>query len=191
MFQTTYRDSKYLLGRYQFLADPNEIAQVVEKIPKLTIHTVSQYNGNNPILTPIYGGSPVILYLTIHCELPVGLLYIPQSNEIAIVNLRFHEQFYKNNTVIYGELINKNATNYLCVETVRLRGDVENQKTVETITQFDQILYTSFKEDLDLEPLRIIIKPFYDNRKDITNKHSILFLNYNLDGSHYIETKTK
>ena len=188
MLSSNYSNSNYLTGFYHFLSEKDEIQDLSSKIERLNLREVGNPpNLNNYIVAPYYSGELVILKLTELCGLSVGLLYFLNKNDIALVNFRFHSELYKKDTHLYGELRMKSGITYLEIFAVRM--GIEEKLSV-LLEEFDQILYTKFIEDFDMEPIRIVFKPFYNNPNELLDTKRGIYLNANLNGQHYITLGT-
>lgn len=187
MLSTDYRNNEHLTGFYHFLTEVDEIQELSGKLCRLNMKEISRHNPmNHYIYAPIYDGALVVLQLKEVYGLPIGLIHFLEKGEIAIVNFRFHGELYKDDTHIYGELRIRDGLNYLEIYAIRMGPD---EKLTPLLEAFDQILYTKFVEDLDLEPIRLVFKRFYNNLNELDSSRAI-YLNNNLNGQHYITRGT-
>lgn len=188
MLATEYRSSNLLNGFYHFLTEKDEIQDFYNKLEKLNMTNLSKNYGkyNNYIVAPIYDGELAIIQLTEIAGLPIGLLYLLDRNEIVLVNFRFHMDLYKSNTHIYGELRNICGISYFEIFTVKLKSE---EKLVQNLETFDQLLYTQFAEDFDIEPIHLVFKKFSNNILELDSKKAV-YLNTNINGQHYITLGT-
>lgn len=192
MLSTEIRSNSNLFHPYQFLTEKDEIDQILNGISGLNIKTIgSNYIGGNPYVVPIYNGDEAVLVLTEIAGIHLSLLCFPDKGEIAVVNFRFHETLYKKNIQIFGDIWTKDGQTYFSIHAIKI-PDIERLSTA--LEQFDQILYTQFVEDTDLEPIKIVIKPFYERIEDMNSNSSIigaLYLNTNINGQHFERLSSK
>jgi hypothetical protein len=90
----------------------------------------------------------------------MSILYLVKDDKFVITNHRFEPTLF-NNTVLFGDLFGSTFIIH-CVSF----GD-KLEKTVENIEKMDGILFNKYKEDLDLEPIGITLKEFYDSESEI------------------------
>ena len=112
------------------------------------------------------------------------ILYNFKSGEYSILQLRFSQKIFDEQIEFYGDI--KDNTLFLHA------AYIDKCSLLDNLELLDKLLYTDYKEDLDMEDLQIKIKEFYSSTKEIKLlKHEkingILYLNNNLDKQHYIE----
>jgi hypothetical protein len=176
------------LGFYQIITDTELIKDLKTRMGYLNMRSVGRdwRAGNHFIITTALNGEQVQLLLTTIMNIPVSVLYLVRSDKFVITGHRFHPSLY-NNTVLFGDLF----MNHLAVHAASFGGD-RNEKTAETLERLDAALFNKLKEDLDLEPIRISIKEFYEKETDIVlsdNHKALIYLNAMVRGQHFIKFK--
>ena len=113
-----------------------------------------------------------------------SILYNFKSQDFYIVQLRFSQKVFDDQVEFYGDI----KDNILYIHAAY----VEKVTLLDNLELLDKLLYTEYKEDLDMENLQIKIKEFYSSSKEIKSLqdekiNGILYLNNNLDKQHFIE----
>jgi hypothetical protein len=113
-----------------------------------------------------------------------SILYNFKSRDFYIIQLRFSQKVFDEQIEFYGDIID----NILHIHAAY----IENVSLLDNLELLDKLLYTEYKEDLDMEKLQIKIKEFYSSSNEIKQLHDkkmngILYLNNNLDKQHFIE----
>jgi hypothetical protein len=176
------------LGFYQIITDSELIKDLKTRMGYLNMRSVGRdWRPNHHfIITPALNGEPAQLLLTTLMNIPVSILYLVRSDKYVITGHRFHPNLYSCNAVLFGDLYQNN----LVVHCASF-GD-KNEKTVESLERLDAVLFNKFKEDLDLEPIQISIKEFYEKESDVPlseGHKALIYLNATVRGQHYIKFK--
>lgn len=175
------------LGFYHTILDNEMIKDIKKRMGFLNMKSVDKgWRPNaNLILAVSFKGEQAQLLLTKIQDMPISILYLVKDDKLMITNHRFDPSMY-NNTVLFGELFKDTF-----VIHIASLGD-NNEKTVDNLEILDGILFNKHKEDLDLEPIRLTIKEFYNNERDITWRpeyKAIIYLNPMVKGQHFIKFK--
>lgn len=173
------------LGFYHFIRDDELIKDLKKKLLNLHMKSVDKAwrPYNNLILTLCYKGIQAQLILTIINEMPISILYLVKEDKYVLTNHRFDPVLYKN-TTLFGELVNS----VFVIHMVSF-GE-QNEKVAENLEKLDGILFNKYKEDLDLEPIKLSIKEFYSIESEIDKKtdyKAIIYLNQFVKGPHFIK----
>ncbi len=177
------------LGFYQMIIELELIKDLKARMGYLNMRTVGKdwRPNQNCIITPCFKGEQVQLLLTTISNMPVSVLYLVRADQVLITNHRFQPALYSKNIVLFGDLFQ----NTLVVHCVSF-GD-KNEKTADTIEKLDAILFNKLKEDLDLEPIQVSLKEFYETENEIpwcNEQHkAVLYLNPIVKGQHFIKFK--
>ena len=113
-----------------------------------------------------------------------SILYNFKTRDYSIVQLRFSQKVFDDQIEMYGDI--KDNTLFLHA------AYIEKCSLLDNLELLDKLLYTDYKEDLDMENLQIRIKEFYSSTKEIKSLrdekiNGILYLNNYLDKQHFIE----
>lgn len=113
-----------------------------------------------------------------------SIIYNFRTKDYSIVQLRFSEKVFNEQIEFYGDI--KENTLFLHA------AYIDRCSLLENLELLDKLLYTDYKEDLEMENIQIKIKEFYSTTKEIKSLqhekiNGILYLNNNLDKQHYIE----
>lgn len=113
-----------------------------------------------------------------------SVLFNFKTKDYSIVLLRFSQKVYDQQMEFYGDI--KDNILYLHA------AYIERCSLLDNLELLDKLLYTDYKEDLDMENLQLKIKEFYSSNKEIKllgnqKINAILYLNNILDKQHYIE----
>ena len=113
-----------------------------------------------------------------------SIMYNFRTKDYSIVQLRFSEKVFNDQIEFYGDI--KENTLFLHA------AYIDRCSLLENLELLDKLLYTDYKEDLEMENIQIKIKEFYSTTKEIKSLqdekiNGILYLNNNLDKQHYIE----
>ena len=111
------------------------------------------------------------------------ILYKLKTNEYYILQLRFTDKIFNDRIELLGDL----KDNILYIHLAY----IERTSLVDNLQLLDTLLYTDYKEDLEMENIQIKIKEFYSNIDEIKsnndmNINGILYLNNYLDKQHFI-----
>jgi len=175
------------LGFYHFIQDNELIKDLKKNVINLHMKSVDKVwrPNNNLILTMCYKGIQAQLILTTKNDIPISILYLVKEDKYILTNHRFDPYLYKN-TTLYGELVN----NIFVIHMVNFGTQYE--KVVDNLEKLDSILFNKYKEDLDLEPIKLSIKEFYNVENEIdkqTDYKAIIYLNQFMKGPHFIKFK--
>ena len=173
------------LGFYHTVLDNELIKDLKKRAGYLNMKSVekSWRPNNNLIITVCFKGLPAQLLLTKIYEMCISILYLVKEDKFIITNHRFDPSLY-NNTVLFGELLNDS----FIIHTVNFGNECE--KTAESLERLDGILFNKYKEDLDLEPIQLSIKEFYNEDNEIIWRNEykgIIYLNQTVRGQHFIK----
>lgn len=173
------------LGFYHFIVDDELIKDLKKRMTNLHMKSVDKtWRANsNLIVSVCYHGIQAQLLLTIIYDMPISILYLVKDDKFIITNHRFDPSLY-NNTVLYGELLN----NIFVIHMANF-GEL-NEKVGENLEKLDGILFNKYKEDLDLESIKLSIKEFYNFENEIIIKKdnkAIIYLNQFVKGPHFIK----
>ena len=132
----------------------------------------------------IKNGDAVKLIFVRYEDKNYSILYNFKSRDYSIVQLRFSQKVFDDQIEFYGDI--KDNTLFLHA------AYIEKCSLLDNLELLDKLLYTDYKEDLEMENLQIKIKEFYGSTKEIKSLrddkiNGILYLNNNLDKQHYIE----
>ena len=168
----------YKIEDSELIAELNRRKNIVN-IKKMDTQPRGEY-----LLTYSLNGEPVKVMLTCINNKNYTILYKLRSREYFILQLRFHSNLFQQDIELYGDLMD----NTLYIHCAYIRSGT----LIDNIQELDQLLFTSYKEDLDMENLRICIKEFSGTKRDILNRqdpkiNGILYLNNYIDKQHYIE----
>jgi len=127
---------------------------------------------------------PVRLICCSYQDKNYSILFNYKTKDYSIVQLRFSQKVYDQQIEFYGDI--KDNIFYIHA------AYIEKCSLLDNLELLDKLLYTDFKEDLDMENLQLKIKEFYSSVKDIkllSNQkvNAILFLNNMLDKQHHIQ----
>jgi hypothetical protein len=110
-----------------------------------------------------------------------SIIYNFRTKDYSIIQLRFSEKVFNEQIEFYGDI--KDNTLFLHA------AYIDRCSLLENLELLDKLLYTDYKEDLDMENIQIKIKEFYSSTKEIKSLqdqkiNGILYLNNNLDKQH-------
>lgn len=184
MFQVL-TERLYELGFYHTITDQELIKDLKKRMTHLNMKSVNnEWRPNHNLIISVgYRGVQAQLLLTKIYDMTISILYLVKDDKFIITNHRFEPSLY-HNTVLFGDLFGSTFIIH-CVSF----GD-KSEKTVENIEKMDGILFNKYKEDLDLEPIGITLKEFYDSESEIRwhrDYKSVLYLNYMVNGQHFIK----
>jgi hypothetical protein len=173
------------LGFYHFIVDDELIKDLKKRMINLHMKSVDKTwrPNNNLIVSICYHGIQAQLLLTIIYDIPISILYLVKDDKFIITTHRFDPSLY-NNTILYGELLN----NTFVIHMVSF-GELY-EKVGENLEKLDGILFNKYKEDLDLESIKLSIKEFYNLENEIiikTDHKAFIYLNQFVKGPHFIK----
>jgi hypothetical protein len=164
----------------------NNLLQFVSSIKsRISIRKIDSYPKGEYLLTySIKNSDAVKLIFLRYNDKNYSILYNFKTKEYSIVQLRFSQKVFDEQIEIYGDI----KDNTLFIHAAY----IEKCSLLDNLELLDKLLYTDYKEDLDMENLQIRIKEFYSSIKEIkliqdTKINGILYLNNNLDKQHFIE----
>jgi len=175
------------LGFYHYIVDDELIKDLKKNVKNLHMKSVDKvwHPNNNFIITLCYKGIQAQLILITVKDIPLSILYLVKEDKYIVTNHRFDPLLYKN-TTLYGELVN----NIFVIHMVSFGTQFE--KVSENLEKLDGILFNKFKEDNDLEPIKLCIKEFYNTENEIDkimDYKAIIYLNQFMKGPHFIKFK--
>lgn len=164
----------------------NNLLQFVSSIKsRISIRKIDSSPRGEYLLTySIKNSDAVKLIFLRYNDKNYSILYNFRTKEYSIVQLRFSQKVFDEQIEIYGDI----KDNTLFIHAAY----IEKCSLLDNLELLDKLLYTDYKEDLDMENLQIRIKEFYSSIKEIkllqdTKINGILYLNNNLDKQHFIE----
>jgi hypothetical protein len=152
---------------------------------KINIRKIDNSPRGEYLLTySIKNGEAVRLIFVRYQDKNYSILYNFKTRDYSIVQLRFSQKVFDEQIEMYGDI--KDNTLFLHA------AYIEKCSLLDNLELLDKLLYTDYKEDLDMENLHIKIKEFYSSAKEIKSLrdakiNGILYLNNYLDKQHYIE----
>ena len=132
----------------------------------------------------IKNAEPVKLMFVHYQDKNFSIIYNFRTKDYSIVQLRFSQKVFNEQIEFYGDI--KESTLFLHA------AYIDRCSLIENLELLDKLLYTDYKEDLEMENIQIKIKEFYGSTKEIKSLrdekiNGILYLNNNLEKQHYIE----
>ena len=160
----------------------NYISSIKNRINIRKIDTTPK--GEYLLTYSIKNSDAVKLMFVQYQEKNYSIIYNFRTKDYSIVQLRFSEKVFNEQIEFYGDI--KENTLFLHA------AYIDRCSLLENLELLDKLLYTDYKEDLDMENIQIKIKEFYSSTKEIKSLqdekiNGILYLNNNLDKQHYIE----
>jgi hypothetical protein len=170
---------------FKKIKDNNLLHYVSSIRSKINIRKIDSTPRGEYLLTySIKNGDAVKLMFVRYDNKNYSILYNFKNRDYSIVQLRFSQKVFDDQIEMYGDI--KDNTLFLHA------AYIEDRSLLDNLELLDKLLYTDYKEDLDMENLQIRIKEFYASTKEIktlqdSKINGILYLNNNLDKQHYIE----
>lgn len=170
---------------YKKIVDPNLISYISNIKSKISIRKIDCMPRGEYLLTySIKNGDAIKLVCIRYQNKNYSILYNFRNREYSIVQLRFSQKVYDEQMEFYGDI----KDNILFLHAAY----IEKGTLLDNLELLDKLLYTDYKEDLDMENLQIKIKEFYKSISEIRQLkdikiNGILYLNNNLDKQHFIE----